>query len=635
MFTSSRKRQGGFSLPPAKCPANHGFGTVASIIAHYLDTQSLLSLRQVCKHYASIGLHHISKLRFYLKSCDETVALNMIRQCPSLKLLELYGFAQLDDDAIGTICRSCPQLQQLVIDVHICSSDEDEIRTEAFPRSAREHLQKLTSDSLNHLSAASFGVHLQHISLPNCAFASSALSEWAQHCNGLQTLKLHGCIGVDDAFVATIGAYCPQLRALDVSLCCVTDTGVQCLPACLRELNLSDTAVSVTALIHIGKHMARLRSLWLDGVNFTDIDRGLKALVGCTKLVELSLADCQHVSDAGLVPLVAKCPRLRVLTLCETATAVGNKTANALARHCAQLEHIRGVAFSDRATLNLVKHCHQLQSLQLAGDVTDKALAHMLQHCPQLRALYIRADNDLTDDGLAVIGRLCSQLRTLTLCECGGVSNEGLLLLGRHCDQLRHLVLHSTASVTCPKGVAIPTLQLLDISHTALTDQSLCAIADTCTGLRSLNISGCYEVNTAGVVHMANVCTRLQTLIMDECQIEDAGFEALATHCSQLSALSFAANNTCTFLALQSLLQHRLPLQLVRFTRYGAHNANVDAVVGQMQRRCLELQWLSVLDERSTQKLLNGGVVKEEDELATAADALEQQESLVQQLDGP
>ncbi|CAK0782811.1 hypothetical protein CVIRNUC_006006 [Coccomyxa viridis] len=91
---------------------------------------------------------------------------------------------------------------------------------------------------------------------------------------------------------------------------------------------------------------------------------------------------------------------------------------------------------------------------------------------------------------------------------------------------------------------ACPTLQELSLYWNLNVGlQTLGALSTSCTGLTSLNLSGCKSVTDAGIIQLAAACTALRQLDLTRCvKLGDAAYAAIAQHCTQLQELRLYAS---------------------------------------------------------------------------------------------
>ena len=123
----------------------------------------------------------------------------------------------------------------------------------------------------------------------------------------------------------------------------------------------------------------------------------------CSLLRELSISDCEKITDLSLLELARLGPKLRYLSAakCYRLTDLG---VTAIVKHCYKLRYlnIRGCeAVSDVSLQALATNCSKLRSLDIGKcDVTDAGLEVVSRHIPALRKLPVRGCEMVSDRGL-------------------------------------------------------------------------------------------------------------------------------------------------------------------------------------------------------------------------------------------
>ena len=159
---------------------------------------------------------------------------------------------------------------------------------------------------------------LRSLHLSECTgVTDDGLRSVAEHCQGsLTTIHLFGCRHLADEAVLEIAVRCTHLTSLDISCCCVSSQSVQALArargAALEVLYLFDCSAAIDdeALVALGEHCARLRTL---DVSFCMrvSDDGISAVAhGCPNLHTLSVGGCSLVTGAAIELVAASCAQL-------------------------------------------------------------------------------------------------------------------------------------------------------------------------------------------------------------------------------------------------------------------------------------------------------------------------------------
>jgi Leucine-rich repeat (LRR) protein/thiol-disulfide isomerase/thioredoxin len=276
------------------------------------------------------------------------------------------------------------------------------------------------------------------------------------HLTGLEEIDLLNCPIGDEGTQFLAGM--TRLRCLGISGCRVGDEGLARLAALagLERLDLSNGWITEAGLAQVGR-MKSLKSLSLYRCDIGD--GGLAQLKRLTTLESLRLADCLHITDAGLAHLNGL-SRLKSLDL--ESTPITD----------AGLAHLAGLK--------------SLEDLNLPDTkITDRGLGH-LRRLRSLRRLSLPLG--MSDVGLAYVGEIKS-LQFLTV-RAGWVNDRGITSLSG-LDRLQELNFgsgYSGAHVTDAAAAhlaKLPALKKLWLQNTEIGDYGLEAVA-SCRSLEWL-----------------------------------------------------------------------------------------------------------------------------------------------------
>jgi hypothetical protein len=209
------------------------------------------------------------------------------------------------------------------------------------------------------------------------------LLKWSRNIIGIDLSVC--CNAVNDAWLQIIVQICPQLERLNVNFCKkITDTGLKDLASgCsqIQSLYLNGCSkITDEGFQYIANKCYQLKKLNLWSCNITD--KGLQALVNeCHQLQELDLS-WTNITYVGFKE-IAKCLNLKQLTL----------------RNCEQI--------TDAWLLLLAIECQQLQELDLGccQHITDIGLQYLAEHSYSLnlRMLDLFGCNGVTDVGIQIL----------------------------------------------------------------------------------------------------------------------------------------------------------------------------------------------------------------------------------------
>ena len=285
----------------------------------------------------------------------------------SLRELSLFGCANVDDDCIRLIRRTCVKLADLsvrgclkITDAAFMDQDENEI----IPAAADDKIEMLIDTIPDHgmdlndrsrsSSAASITsvsslssypssssssyydgglpsvsgrfAYLTSLNVANCKLLTeSGLIAIFQSSPLLQKLNLHG-LNPTDNMIDIMTTYCPQLHTLHLSSANAfggnfqfTDVGMEYIAARLPNLqclNLQGSSKLTDAcMVPLMTRCIRLEKLNLGGC-FKLTDHSLAAIASTprpSRLTHLSLFQCVHITDAGVILLADRLTELQHL----------------------------------------------------------------------------------------------------------------------------------------------------------------------------------------------------------------------------------------------------------------------------------------------------------------------------------
>ncbi|KAG5185876.1 hypothetical protein JKP88DRAFT_354036 [Tribonema minus] len=337
-------------------------------------------------------------------------------------------------------------------------------------------------------------------------------------------------------------------------------------------------SLGVTTLLRCRETLAALE-LRMCGRCFTGATvAALASAGGLPSVTRLALTGTYLLPDTALDALLAAAPRLRHLTLAQSAR-LGARGAAAIADRCGatlqslSLASCEGV---DAAALAHIARCGALTALDLSGvaAVTDEALARVLSACGEkLEALRVAHCDALTDGAVQAILSLADvplvtgaalavlfgdaaaahdlgdafcgpPLVELSLADVPLITGAALAVLfgdaaaardlgdaSHALASLRAVALRGAARGGVDDAVVVPlaracagTLREADFGGSGVGDAGLVALAERCgASLVRLDLSFCRGVSDAGVGRLVDAAPRLRALALwGDLQIGDA-----------------------------------------------------------------------------------------------------------------
>ncbi|KAL5995322.1 hypothetical protein ACLOJK_025380 [Asimina triloba] len=244
-------------------------------------------------------------------------------------------------------------------------------------------------------------------------------------------------------------------------------------------------------------------------------------------------------------------------------------------------------------------------SLRGAYRLSDEGLSALVSSAPLLQSINLGQCSFVTSAGIINLAKKLD-LRELYIDECQNV--EAMLILPA-LKKLKHLDVLSVAGVpdVCDKfvrellSVSGQHMKELVLAHCGkLTDNSLKAIAASCPGLQSVDLSGLLKLTDSAMGHLANGCRSLKTLKLQQNAFSDEGIAAFL-EASGESLQELSVNRIKEVSSFSVFVTKRFSLDLSWCRKL------TDEALGLIVDKCLALKALKLFGcTQITNKFLNG-----------------------------
>jgi hypothetical protein len=231
----------------------------------------------------------------------------------------------------------------------------------------------------------------------------------------------------------------------------------------LRELGAPSDTIDDAALAILAGGCPLINILDLDD-NSMVTDAGIASIARNGALTELSVRNCENLTDEAFMTVAECCPLLEFLW-------AGN------------------TSLSDPALVAIGQHSHNLLMLDsTATSVTHVGLAAVAAGCPLLEGLSVE-DCEMTGQAVEAIARGCPRLRWLRAQQTG-LPPTAVLSLAECCPLLRNVDLGHNGQVGDEEIIVLvrgcPALMFVNVSGTSVTAQGLRAIRAFCSDLQEI-----------------------------------------------------------------------------------------------------------------------------------------------------
>ena len=355
---------------------------------------------------------------------------------PSLRNIE----CRVNDNAlelIKTICKSCPNLRELIVgndDFNLLGDEIIHTAVEYCPliEVLSIHMWHLTDVGLDILAS----IHtLTELKVTSDECTRAAVQRVIEANTNLTLLRIDVADIVDEALVRCIGHCCRNLTIL-----------------LLYRSAPSPALVSSNA--------------------FCDLFRG------CPLLEYFQLRQQTEMPNTAIRAMFQYCTHLAEVTL-----LVGKPTE-------ASLLDVEPVLYTNYPSLT---------KLRVTGDGNDgeglayNAFRSIFTHCFNLQEVHISNCNQITDEVIKVLAQHCNSLDSLTLVDCGNVSMSAILEVVKRCTKLKTLILYNmpiSDELLIQLSHHCLGLSRFHCSDGVVTEAGLLVLLEGCSRLSFLTLRG-------------------------------------------------------------------------------------------------------------------------------------------------
>ncbi|KAF2665050.1 RNI-like protein [Microthyrium microscopicum] len=270
-----------------------------------------------------------------------------------------------------------------------------------------------------------------------------------------------------------------------------------------------------------------------------------------------------HVSDGTLLPF-RSCKRIERLTLTNCSKLTDFSVAKVIDgnRSLAALD-VTGIDGITDITMDAVaQNCYRLQGLNITNclRISNEKLEAIATSCRHLKRLKFNGCAQITDKSVIAFARNCRQLLEIDLADCRRLENDAVTALiseGMHLRELRltHCQqISDTAFSNLPYGATYESLRILDLTGCVeLQDAGVHRIIEAAPRLRNLVLAKCRQITDRAITAITKLGKSLHFIHLGHCaRITDAGVIQLVRLCNRIRYIDLAC---CTNLTDHSVTQ--------------------------------------------------------------------------------
>ncbi len=405
------------------------------------------------------------------------------------------------------------------------------------------------ADILNLIDAES--IKLEELNLSGNDEVNSKIIAQASRLFGkqLNSIILAKCIQIDKIAMAFIGGLL-CLRTLDVSdIPYIHDEHIERLIdkdlMQLHTLNVSGcqqltdrTLFAVARTNHRFKALFAARNLnyTYEGVN--------DVLLKCESIRKLDLSFCPRVAHLGVIIHVGD-PEHSILQYASRPISIlridecfdlGEDSLDWICGALADLEEI------------YMPHVRNL---------TDAAVQGLACGSPNLHTLHIHGCKGVMSEALSSLGANAKNLRELNASNIGKINSKSITKLLKGCENLTFLNISNNMGVGdaafseleqgLGDAIFLPKLKRLSCANTSITAFGVACLAERCTSIEHLDVSGHKYLSDAALSVVAGCCRELKSLWVNDCPaLTDAGIIPVVYSCKRLEVLHLSTSISTT-----------------------------------------------------------------------------------------
>lgn len=196
---------------------------------------------------------------------------------------------------------------------------------------------------------------------------------------------------------------------------------------------------------------------------------------------------------------------------------------------------------------------------KISRSLTEENIEVIAKGCPKLRVLSLKHCDVSIDEAAKAIANNCPELLNLGLIWCTKATNDDIETIASKCTKLAKINLMYSGRST-RTGVQSFT------EDGQFTDATVQSIAEHCSDIIVLNLSGCAQVTDESIKALKG-CTKLAELILENCEnITGTALVDMAEQCKALTKLDLTRCSKITDAIVQSIVQRYTKLTVLNLS---------------------------------------------------------------------
>ncbi|KAL5985487.1 hypothetical protein ACLOJK_027471 [Asimina triloba] len=285
--------------------------------------------------------------------------------------------------------------------------------------------------------------------------------------------------------------------------------------------DLSPTAVTDAGIAELSSKLRNLRSIDVSGNSFLSDYTLIVISRNCRQIAELRACDCIFMTSDGVHAVIRLCSNL--ISLSVDKCSIPPPFNECVSRVLSSLE-LSHTSISDEWLFSLLAPALPLRKLALpcCQGFTFAGISALLSRHQSLQHLDLENAAFLTDSSMLDLLGFLRCLISINLNSCPYLKNPTLFSLVRSCPSLEEISMESSglgeddSAVDLVENHRIRTLKLA--RNRSLSDETVETLGSVCSGLLSLDVSGCWSITEMGISEIGNRCIGITELKVIGCR---------------------------------------------------------------------------------------------------------------------
>ncbi|KAF6147593.1 hypothetical protein GIB67_031584 [Kingdonia uniflora] len=334
----------------------------------------------------------------------------------------------------------------------------------------------------------------------------------SQNLTKLRRINISGNNSISDKALISLSNNCALLTEIIASDClCITQSTIGL--TIRKNPNLVSLSLGRSVISSPDPDITVKNSLCyakaLNALDFSEMKISDEFLLSIGEaslpLKKLVLSRCEGYTSTGILLLLHVYTSLKYLDLNESCILTDDSIKQ-LSRHLHDLTFINlnGCSNLTNSTFStLVMSCRSLEEIHM--ERTSLGKEELIANSnPRITSLKLGGNKHLDNKALQKIGCICPKLRLLDISNCVCITDGGLSEIGKSCCEITEIEVSQCLGVRSLGSSNFPKLEVLRASETAINDEGLSLMKQSCKELFCLDLGSCKRVTEKGVELLCN-----------------------------------------------------------------------------------------------------------------------------------